>query len=105
MRHHVLGMLEDGAGVQERLKIEDVVVSAVVCRMVPLHSMTSGTAARRLPGRRRSFPQAALASSLRGLAGVAPLMAICRGFMASGISRSSSILSRPLSKVASLTWT
>ena len=34
----------------------------------------------------------------------APLMAIRRGFMASGISRTSSILSKPLSKVAPFTW-
>jgi hypothetical protein len=34
-----------------------------------------------------------------------PSFEIWRGFMASGISRTSSIFSRPLSKAAPLTWT
>ena len=49
--------------------------------------------------------QAALDSIWCTLDCGAPLMAIRRGFMASGISRTSSIFSRPLSKDASLTWT
>ena len=61
VRHHVLGVFEDGAWVQERLKIEDVVSVAVVGRMVP-RSKTSGAAARPNGPRRRDtvLAQAAL---------------------------------------------
>jgi hypothetical protein len=41
-RHHVLGMLEDGAGVQERLEVEDVVVCRGRRPHVFLHSKTGG---------------------------------------------------------------
>ena len=103
--HHVLGVLEDGAGVKERLKVENVVVGGGRRPHGFLRSKTSRAAARS-PGRRDSaFAQAALDSIWCTLACAAPLMAIRRGFMASGISRTSSIFSRPLSKDASLTWT
>jgi hypothetical protein len=73
---------------------------AVVGRMVSSIRRRFGAAARS-PGRRDTrFAQAALDSIWCTLAGTAPLMAIRRGFMASGISRTSSIFSRPLSKDA-----
>jgi len=51
MHHHVLGVLEDGAGVKERLKVEDVVVCGSRLPHSFLRSKTSGAAARS-PGRR-----------------------------------------------------
>jgi hypothetical protein len=84
--------------------------SKTLCRGCRPHvflrsKMIGTTAAHFGHGCRGTVTQATLASSLCRLSGVAPLMAICRGFMASGISRTSSILSRPLSNVAPLTWT
>jgi hypothetical protein len=105
MSHHVLGMLEDRARVQKRLKVETLSV-AVVGRMLSSIEKTSWRRPETTkPGRRRALAQAAFESSWCTLACEAPLMAIRRGFMASGISRTSSILSRPLSNDAFLTWT
>src|SRR5215212_11653552 len=49
--------------------------------------------------------QAALVSISRTLESDDPLIAIRRGFIASGISRISSIFNMPLSNAAPLTWT
>jgi len=91
-----------GAGA---LGSRNVVVGRGCQPHVFLRSKMIGTTAAHWHGCRGTVTQATLASSLCRLSGVAPLMAICRGFMASGISRTSSILSRPLSNVAPLTWT
>ena len=48
------------------------------------------------------FAQATLASSLCRLSGAAPLMEIRRGFMASGTSQDSSILSKPIVELRAL---
>ena len=92
-----------GAGVLQRLEVEDVVVGG---GRRP-HGIFQFEDDR---GRRPGFgpppervDQAALDSIWCTLDCDAPLMAIRRGFMASGISRTSSIFSRPLSKDASLT--
>ena len=62
VRHHVFRVLEDGAGVEERLEIEDVVVGHGRRPHVFLHSMTSGGSRDNAPGCRR-IAHAALASS------------------------------------------
>jgi hypothetical protein len=49
--------------------------------------------------------QAALVSISRMFEVGEPLIAIRRGFMASGTSRTSSIFNKPLSNAAPLTWT
>src|SRR3954447_5058413 len=46
MRYHVLWVLEDGAGVQQRLEVEDIVVDGGRRPHVFLHSKTGGAAAR-----------------------------------------------------------
>jgi hypothetical protein len=106
MPHHVLGMLEDGAGVQERLKVEDVVVVSGRRPHVFLHSKTSETAARHIgPGCRRDVRSGRLGFELvqvvrrRAVDGDAPRL------HGPGISRTSSILSRLLSMDAFFTWT
>ena len=53
MYHHVLGVLEDGAGVKERLKVEDVVDCGGRRPHGFLRSKTSGAAAR-TPGHRNT---------------------------------------------------
>jgi hypothetical protein len=50
VRHHVFRVLEDGAGVEERLEIEDVVVGHGRRPHVFLHSMTSGGSPRQRAG-------------------------------------------------------
>lgn len=49
--------------------------------------------------------QAALPSVCRMLGADDPAIEIRRGFLASGISRTNSICSKPLSNAAPLTWT
>jgi hypothetical protein len=77
---------------------------AVVGRMVSSIPKTNSDAARLTTRGQLPMVQAAMASIWWTFSAVdAPLMAIRRGFMASGISRTSSILSKPLSKVAPFT--
>ena len=82
---------------------------AVVGRMVSsIHRRGMGAARGivvKLHQTAQAAVQAALASICWTLLAGAPVMAIRRGFMASGICRTSSIFKRPLSKAAPLTST
>jgi hypothetical protein len=95
-------------GCSSALKSKTLSSKAVVGRMVSSILLTIPDATRQETRGilLKRGDQAALASIWWTLSALdAPLMAIRRGFMASGISRTSSILSKPLSKLAPLTWT
>ena len=106
----IAGVITDRTGVQDGIQINDII--AVIdhrrSSVSPFVWDSIGTG----PGApRRSLKScevingyAAFASSCCTLS-AAPLIAMRRGFMASGISRTSSIFSKPLSKAALFTCT
>src|ERR1700742_559268 len=113
MRNNVPRVLELGAGMKEIVEIENVVVKGGRRPHGCLHccdELREGRA-RLHPARLRSIRavrvsgQAALDSIWVTLLGVAPLIAMRRGFIASGISRCRSMMSRPFSNRAPLTST
>lgn len=91
--NHVLGISLDGARLKDGLQVKDIVVGRSDDR-------------RREPQRSGSRSHSLKPPWLQagGICGATPLIATRRGFIASGISRTSTILGRPLSNVAALTW-
>ena len=97
-----LGCSKTVPGCSSAWKSKTLSLMAVVGRIFPPFEDEWGDSPTHDAGPPQVFAQAALASSCWTLL---PLMAIRRGFMASGISRTSSIFSSPLSNEAFLTWT
>src|ERR1700740_3185289 len=110
MRDPAPRVLELGARMKEIVEIENVVVGRGRRPHGCLHCCDELREGRARPGpaRLRSIRavrvsgQAALDSIWVTLLGVAPLIAIRRGFIASGISRCRSMSRRPFSKRAPL---
>jgi hypothetical protein len=90
-----------------------LLLSVDVCQVAPVrltganerHSPRPAIRAGMLSLAETKTAHAALASSCCTLLAGVPLMAMRRGFMASGISRINSILSKPFSNAALFTWT
>jgi hypothetical protein len=111
MGDYIARVIKNRSGVQDRVQVENIVVINHPSSLFLL-SVWSTDAMAPPGGTGREFQAvstigayAALPSSCCAFPAGAPVMAIRRGFIASGISRSNSIVSKPLSKLALFTCT